>query len=184
MLYLREISVSDVLKSVKIFINNNWIGIHFDPYYIYRLLLNLRRIGVFHKTISISWYVQENEIHILADAGRVLRPLYIVKNNDLLLDKNSILNNVQNDNFEWKDLLDKKNSYNLRYKKTHLENFKNSKKKDKSDKDSTHKTNNLGNIDFSKFDKSINLIEYIDIEESNNSLIAMNRKYLDNKSTY
>tara|TARA_B100000780_G_scaffold76525_1_gene51598 strand:- start:355 stop:4074 length:3720 start_codon:yes stop_codon:yes gene_type:complete len=184
MLYLREISVSDVLKSVKIFINNNWIGIHFDPYYIYRLLLNLRRIGVFHKTISISWYVQENEIHILADAGRVLRPLYIVKNNDLLLDKNSILNNIQNDNFEWKDLLDKKNSYNLRYKKTHLENFKNSKKKDKNDKndkDSTHTTNNLGNIDFSKFDKSINLIEYIDIEESNNSLIAMNRKYLDNK---
>ena len=60
------------------------------------------------RPISISWYVQENEIHILADAGRVLRPLYIVKNNDLLLDKNSILNNVQKDNFEWKDLLDKK----------------------------------------------------------------------------
>ena len=32
--------------------------------YIYDLLLNLRRIGVFDKTISISWYIQEHEIHI------------------------------------------------------------------------------------------------------------------------
>ena len=169
MIYLNDISTNDVLKGTKIFINNNWIGLHFDPYFIYRLLINLRRIGVFHNTISISWYVQDNEIHILTDSGRVLRPLYVVKNNELLLDNNSIIDNIKKQDFEWNDLINKKNNYNFKYNKDLLDKFKT---KDKE---------NNKQIDFNKFNNSINLIEYIDIEESNNSLIAMNRKYLENK---
>tara|TARA_B110000259_G_C14032017_1_gene407166 strand:+ start:2262 stop:6008 length:3747 start_codon:yes stop_codon:yes gene_type:complete len=175
MIYLNDISTNDVLEGVKIFINNNWIGIHLNPHYIYQLLINLRRIGVIHNTISISWYIQENELHILADAGRVLRPLYIVKNNKLLLDKDSIIDNIKNDNFEWSELTNKKNNYNLKYTKDILEKFKNNTgKKD-------NETSDNEKIDFNKFNKLINLIEYIDIEESNNALIAMNRKYLENK---
>ena len=44
--------------------------------------------------------------------------------------------------------------------------------------------NKDNDIDFDKFNNSINLIEYIDIEESNNSLIAMNRDYLKNKLSH
>ena len=169
MIYLNDISTNDVPKGTKIFINNNWIGLHFEPYDIYRLLINLRRIGVIHKTISISWYIQDNEIHILADSGRVLRPLYIVKDNKLLLDNHTIVDDIKKDNFEWNDLVNKKNNYNFKYNKDLLDKFKS------RDKDNSKK------IDFDKFNKSINLIEYIDIEESNTALIAMNRKYLDNK---
>ena len=168
LLYLNDVSTNDIIKGTKMFINNNWIGIHFDPLFIYKLLLNLRRIGVFHNSISISWYIQESEIHILSDSGRVLRPLYIVKENQLLLDNDKILGNVKKDEFKWDELVSRKNNYNLKYNKNKLEQFYN------KDKD----------IDFDKFNNSINLIEYIDIEESNNSLIAMNRDYLKNKLSH
>jgi DNA-directed RNA polymerase II subunit RPB2 len=178
MILLKDIAPIDVVKSTKIFINSNWLGIHFEPKYIYDLLLNLRRIGVFDKTISISWYIQEHEIHILTDSGRVLRPLYISNDNELLLDKSSILPKIKKSEFEWKDLIDKKNNFITKYSKELLRKFA---KNDKTEKDDITKNLHKLYVDFNKFKKHINLIEYIDIEETNNCLIAMNRSYLENK---
>ena len=165
MIILNDISTKDIKNSTKIFINNNWIGIHFEPEFIYKLLLNLRRIGIFDKTISISWHIQQKEIRILCDAGRIIRPLYIVNDNKLILYEHEILKEVKNDKFKWNQIVNKKYENYTSYNKNVISKFK--------DKD--------GNIDFNKFNKYINLIEYIDIEESDTSLIAINRKYLENK---
>tara|TARA_B110000259_G_C14026523_1_gene404890 strand:+ start:88 stop:3777 length:3690 start_codon:yes stop_codon:yes gene_type:complete len=170
MLYLSEISTQNVMTSVKIFINNNWIGIHFEPNVFYKKLKLFKQCGIINQLVSISWYVQLNELHIQTNAGRLLRPLYIVKKNKLLLDKSSLFENIKKDNINWYDLvkgtlIDKINLSNHKYNKELLNKFK---------------TNNV--LDIKKLEEYSAVIEYVDIEETNNSLIAMNRKYLDNKN--
>ena len=168
MVELENISTSDINNSIKIFINYNWIGIHFDPVYIYKVLKTFRRIGLIDNTISISWYVQDYELHILADSGRLFRPLYIIEDNKLLLDDSDKLNSIKKDNIKWNELINSPISgdFNSKvYNKKSIQKFK---------KD--------GKIDFKLFEDNLCLIENIDVEESNTSMIAMNRKYLENKN--
>lgn len=170
MLYLSEISTKNVMKAVKIFVNNNWLGVHFEPNTFYKKLKLFKQCGIINQLVSVSWYVQLNELHIQCNAGRLLRPLYIVKKNKLLLDESDLIDDIKKDNINWYDLikgklLNKINLSNDKYNKDLLSKFK---------------TNDT--IDLKKLQEYSSVIEYVDIEETNNSLIAMNRKYLDNKN--
>lgn len=69
-------------KSTKVFLNNNWIGVHETPKDLYFKLIEFRRGGVLNAFISISWNVQENEILMFCDSGRCCRPLLIADNYD------------------------------------------------------------------------------------------------------
>lgn len=117
----------------KILINNTWYGVSDKPNVIVENLKEYRKNGKINNDISISWNIKENEINILCDAGRCIRPLYIVEDdNKLTIDKN--LQKLTN-NFSWKDLVANNN-------------------------------------------KSKASIEFIDVEETNTRMIAMNRTYL------
>lgn len=70
------------LDSCKIFLNNNWIGVHDDPLSVYKRLKYAKQTGDIHRHTSISWEVINNEMFVFTDAGRCVRPLYI---NDLKL---------------------------------------------------------------------------------------------------
>ena len=170
MLYLSEISTNDILKSVKIFVNNNWIGIHFEPYKLYKTLKYFKRNGIINQLTSISWYIQENEIHIQTDSGRLLRPIYVVNKNELIMNNSDLFNKIKDHKFEWNDLIKSSNMKepNFSSSKYHKERIKDYLGDDKK-------------LSFDKLKKTSSIIEYIDIEESNTSLIAMNRKYLENK---
>ena len=126
MLYLSEISTNDILKSVKIFVNNNWIGIHFEPYKLYKTLKYFKRNGIINQLTSVSWYVQENEIHIQTDSGRLLRPIYVVNKNDLIMNNSNLFNKIKNNNFEWNDLIKSSNMKepNFSSSKYHKERIK------------------------------------------------------------
>ena len=171
LLYLSEVSPKNVMNSVKVFINNNWIGIHYEPYIFYKKLKYFKRNGIINHLVSIAWYVQQHELHIQCNAGRVLRPLYVVNddNNNLLLNMSDNYDNIKNDKFTWNDLI-----------KGKLINLDASSSKYNKNIISKVSTNNK--IDFNKLKENSCLIEYIDIEESNTSLIAMNRKYLKNNN--
>lgn len=91
---LAETIASDVQYCTKIFVNGDWYGIIRDQvdgrdtvYELYRRLKTLKRHGVIVPYISIAWFIAWKEIHILTDGGRYSRPLYIVENNVLLLEK-------------------------------------------------------------------------------------------------
>ena len=168
MIELPDISTKNINNSIKIFINNNWIGIHFEPEYIYKVLITFRRVGIIDNTISISWYIQDYELRILADAGRFYRPLYIVNDNKLLLDDSKLIDDINNNNVEWNELFNSKISENFDSKIYNEKLIKKYRDKD-------------GKIDFDKFNITNCVIENIDVEESNTCMIAMNRKYLENK---
>ena len=175
MLFLSEVSPQNIFKSVKVFVNNNWIGIHYQPHIFHKKLKLFKQTGIINPLISISWYVQDNEIHIQTDSGRVLRPLYIVnnskKNNNVLnIDLYENKKQLITDNINWKHLIKGKlikdldiysNKYNDNLLKTLIVDNK---------------------LNYDKLRENSGILEYVDIEESTNGLIAMNRKYLENKN--
>lgn len=120
-------------QSTKVFVNGNWIGLHTDADELMNKLKSMRRELEIPKEVSIVRDIPNREVKFYADAGRVQRPLFIVKDNKLLL------------------------------KKEHVNRIK-----DKS----------IG----MKFDDTLRegLIEFIDVEEEETSMIAMNIDDLKN----
>lgn len=77
---LMEITPSQVSKAAKVFMNGAWVGIHYDAADLANTLRNLRRCGDITDEVSIVMDHQFRELRIYTDAGRVCRPLFIVRN--------------------------------------------------------------------------------------------------------
>ncbi|PPQ63770.1 hypothetical protein CVT24_004312 [Panaeolus cyanescens] len=94
----------------KVFLNGVWMGVHRDPSNLVNTLKRLRRKEDISVETSVVRDIREKELRIYTDAGRVFRPLFIVENQQLLLEKKHIrwLNNKvddQGNSFKWKDLV-------------------------------------------------------------------------------
>lgn len=68
---------------VKIFINNNWIGVSDNIISIHSDLRKMRFNGELEKSVSLVFNYGEKEFHIYTEGGRMLRPYLTVKNNKL-----------------------------------------------------------------------------------------------------
>ena len=72
-------------EQVRIFINGNLYGCTSTPADLVAKLRAFRRHGALDIYTSISWVIQEQEIRIHTEGGRCSRPLYVVRNNRLLI---------------------------------------------------------------------------------------------------
>ena len=91
-------------EQVRIFINGDPFGCTSEPERITAKLRALRRKGSLDPYISISWVVQEQEIRIHTEGGRISRPLFVVKNNRLTITPDDF-KEFSNLNKEWQDLI-------------------------------------------------------------------------------
>ena len=124
--------------NVKIIVDGEWIGGVNKPEEVYKFLIKKRRELLINPYISISFSNDTNEIKILTDGGRCMRPLFIVENGELLFDidkyrgnfysslKNGILEYVDKSEEEFYQVcmsLDEFFSYNINKRKefTHCE---------------------------------------------------------------
>lgn len=82
---LHRLSIDEAHKYCKVLINGNWIGCILQPHKFVEKMKLMRRNGLINTMTSISWYVEDNEIYIYCDDGRLSRPLYIYHNNDMNL---------------------------------------------------------------------------------------------------
>ena len=152
----------------KVILNGTWYGITTEPNKIIRTLKAYRRNSLINILTSLSWNVKHNEIRINIDAGRPCRPLIIAEKID-----DKIFKNVTN----WFHLItgrtiqfdDKKELNDDFYyrniyinPKSELSEFKNL---------SEEKI-------LEKLEENGAYIEYLDSEESDASLIAMNKDEL------
>jgi DNA-directed RNA polymerase II subunit RPB2 len=137
---LEEVSPLDIYQYPKIILNGNWIGIHQQPETLVPELKNMRRSGVINIYTSISWDINQNEIYIFTDEGRLCRPLYIVDNNQLQINMDTI-QQLETNELRWENLL---------IRETNPQNKA--------------------------------LIEYIDNQETDTIMIAMNNKILQKNS--
>lgn len=92
------------IKGTKVFVNGFWLGMTSNPSDLVDSLKALRRSNEIDKEISIVRDIEENEIRIFSDSGRLCRPLLIVKDRALLITKEDILN-IKNLKTRWDDLL-------------------------------------------------------------------------------
>ena len=105
---LEEIAPSAIADATKIFVNGCWVGIHRDPEHLMATLRKLRRqMDIIVSEVSMVRDMQDREIRINTDAGRICRPLMIVENCKLLLKKRHVdmLKQREYLNFSWQELV-------------------------------------------------------------------------------
>ncbi|XP_050216830.1 DNA-directed RNA polymerases IV and V subunit 2-like [Mercurialis annua] len=64
----------------KVFLNGEWVGVCEDSRLFISKLRRLRRRKKLHQLVEIKIDAEQREVRIFSDAGRVLRPLLVVKN--------------------------------------------------------------------------------------------------------
>jgi DNA-directed RNA polymerase II subunit RPB2 len=81
---LNTISTKNYNTYTKVFVNGIWVGIHKEPKRLYSRLRNLKRCCILHIHTGIQWNIVDREIRIWTDAGRLIRPVFIVDENNSL----------------------------------------------------------------------------------------------------
>ena len=77
--------------------NGDWVGCTKNIITLYELMVQKKKDGIIDKTTSICIDYEEKELKVYYDAGRLIRPLINVKNNDILITK-KILDEVKDSN--------------------------------------------------------------------------------------
>jgi DNA-directed RNA polymerase II subunit RPB2 len=141
----------------KVLVNNNWIATVESPHNLVEFLRLMRRNSFINPFISISWNILRNEISINTDNGRCCRPLYVVMDNRVVADEMSTA--------DWNTLMCgrtlKPGDFDM-----YLQGFKNPF--------TMLKTNDLDKV-LVFLRKNVCAIEFVDVEELNNSMVAMSR---------
>lgn len=89
---------------VKVILNGRWIGVSMKPIELYNELKQQKYQGIIHIYTSIVFNYSEKTIYITNDSGRLLRPVYRVKNNKLLITP-EIIKKMEDSELCWNDLL-------------------------------------------------------------------------------
>ena len=153
-LYLLETldpSKKSINTLVKIFVNGNWLGCTDRPVQLHKYLISCRRQGLINVYIGISWDIFQHKFDINTEAGRCLRPLYILDNNKFRMN-DTIASGLSNNSISWNDLLIG-GVYTV--------------------------TPTLNIPEYKKNIKNEGVIEYLDVQEADNSMIAMDSSKLD-----
>ncbi|KAL8388282.1 hypothetical protein RB595_009339 [Gaeumannomyces hyphopodioides] len=79
---LEEFEPSDGMAVSKIFINGTWVGVSRSIDELADAVADLRRKNTVDAEVSLIHDVREGEFRILSDAGRVMRPLFVVNQKD------------------------------------------------------------------------------------------------------
>ncbi|KAG5914999.1 DNA-dependent RNA polymerase II [Claviceps capensis] len=70
--------------ATKIFVNGTWVGVHQDPKHLVSQVLDTRRKSYLQYEVSLVREIRDQEFKIFSDAGRVMRPVFTVQQEDIL----------------------------------------------------------------------------------------------------
>ncbi|KAH8617705.1 putative DNA directed RNA polymerase III [Trypanosoma vivax] len=84
-----SVGLSDLadVRLARVFVNGTLIGVHRDPERLLRELRARRRGGELSNEVSIVRDIRDREIRVFSDAGRCIRPLFVVEKSSLKLRK-------------------------------------------------------------------------------------------------
>ena len=95
---------SKLLDKVKVFINGSWVGITNEPEKLFNDLKDKKSKGIINIYTSIIFDYRLKEIKVCNDAGRLMRPLFKVKDNKLLI-TDKIRKDILNGTTNWNNLI-------------------------------------------------------------------------------
>lgn len=90
--FLEELDISEYKLYTKIFLNGNIIGFAKDTKKVLNEIKLLRDSDLLDENVSIRYEDIDDEIHILSDEGRIIRPLFPVENGKLKISKYDDIN--------------------------------------------------------------------------------------------
>lgn len=104
---LDAVPPADLCAVTKVFVNGEWLGVNREPEALVAHLRMLRRRGDIGVMVSIVHSRETREIRLSTDEGRCLRPLFVVKDNTLLLQPSHVerLRNTVTSGYTWSDLI-------------------------------------------------------------------------------
>lgn len=106
---LEQASPEAIYNYIRVMVNGDWVGVHAEPAKFVDELRKMRRKGILNIFTGIAWNINHGQINIQTDAGRLLRPLYIVEHNETLIN-NAIAEKLARHELAWQDLLGKETS--------------------------------------------------------------------------
>jgi len=168
--FLNNMDVVSMQGSTKVLINSNWVGNHKDPVFLYQTLKLLKRNAFINVYTSVSWNILQNEILILTEAGRCCRPVYVVNKGKLVVEK--YLDRIKSKAIAWADLITGSSMKDVDDLRDAYVPFK-----------EIFKGMSMEAL-LSKLEDNQSCIEYIDVDESNNSLIAMDKGSVTKQTTH
>ncbi|CEI66590.1 DNA-directed RNA polymerase II subunit RPB2 [Fusarium venenatum] len=68
--------------ATKVFVNGSWVGVHPDPKGLVNSVLDTRRKSYVQFEVSLVRDIRDREFKIFSDAGRVMRPVFTVQQED------------------------------------------------------------------------------------------------------
>lgn len=80
---LESVNKKKLHSYVKVFVNNNWLGVTNDIIKIHRDLREMRFRGEIEKFVSLYFNFRANEFYISTEGGRLIRPFLTVTDNKL-----------------------------------------------------------------------------------------------------
>lgn len=128
-------------KATKVIVNGDIIGVHKNPYELYNNVKFMKRKGIINVNTGIVWNIPRGEVSFCTEAGRCTRPLYIVENNKIRMDRN-IIRGIVNNKLDFPKLV-------------------------------------IGMLNDKFDDRDNSIIEYLDVEEVNCSMLAMSYEDLE-----
>ena len=151
-----------------IFVNGDIVGAHDNPVAVFNRFKHIRRCGKIHPYISVYWDMLNNEMSFFTDAGRLIRPIYIVDaDNTLRITKNHI-DRLKSNDYNWNYLV--MPSVDKIIQRDTIDIYT-----------GVAKIKELNS--YSEDDKRVQgVIEFIDIEEVNNCMIAMTQSMLETRT--
>lgn len=88
---------------IKVIVNGTWLGVTEEPLALYNFMKEQKRSGKINIYTSVVFDVHNMEITICNDAGRLSRPLLIVKDKNLILN-DGIIQKIRNGELSWDDM--------------------------------------------------------------------------------
>lgn len=171
--YHGDFHYREVESHTLLHINNTWVGILPDDQapIIHLWIKLLRRNSLINGMISVSWNIAQKRINVLTDSGRCTRPLLIVEGKGLRLHKKL----KERDEFaHWLDYIRgstlKESEYSFT-SNTFIDPF------ERFNTDTFKKV-------VSHLEANACVIEFIDVEETNMSFIAMTPADIEHQHTH
>tara|TARA_Y100000992_G_scaffold300470_1_gene269192 strand:- start:225 stop:3737 length:3513 start_codon:yes stop_codon:yes gene_type:complete len=91
-------------NKTKIILNGRWLGVTSEPLTLYQNLKEKKYKGLIHIYTSITFNTLEKAIYIYNDSGRLIRPVYKIKNKELCINP-TIIQQLVRKELCWDDLL-------------------------------------------------------------------------------
>ena len=186
---LEECTRMFLFYTTKVFVNGTWVGAITRPDETVRLIRLHRRTALIPIYISCRWDIQNNEIHIYTDSGRLCRPIFYIDEDTgrPSYDKEAVLEMIRDGKASWDSMTtgftaksdpafnsSHCNYYTIDelYGRANDTSALSAKQKVS---DEVHRANTIE--DFKRLRSTMAIIEYIDTSETEATLVSMSHKF-------